>query len=296
MLSSSNEDMQHAEEDDDDHTALGVGTAGNNAVFTPQPNAFSQPPSSNNARSLDVPVLGSYFPMVPQSESAPTSTRLYPCRTINQRTSHQSRHQVSQTRPARNSARSNDHPTDHDAALRASLTTLLSCAAAVRRSPKPNMLNAVNTLTRTSHTSEPTNIRLVPESHFLADDEQPPQPRMHIPHSPAPSPRSNASKRKAREQSKDGVIKKTRSGLPKEAYCEEMMMSPTLMTWMISAGVVLVFSAISFSAGYAWGKDVGRFEGEMGITSGSCGHEAMKGSASGLRRLRWSSAATSVRA
>jgi hypothetical protein len=56
---------------------------------------------------------------------------------------------------------------------------------------------------------------------------------------------------------------------------------------VISAGMVLVFSAISFSAGYAWGREVGRIEGEMGLNGaagGACGREVMRGSsASGLR-------------
>jgi hypothetical protein len=280
--------MQPAEDDDDDHTALGVGTAEDNAVFTPQPNAFSHPPLSNNARSLDVPRLDSYFSLLPQAESAPSSTRLNPNRTITQRTSQQGRPQVSHARPALNTRRPSGHHADHDAALRASLTTLLSCAAAVRGSPKSNDFNPTSAAPRTTRAFEPTSLRLVPESHFLGNEESPLQPQTQTSHSPASSPRSQASKRKAREQSKERLAKKTRGATHKTAYEEEMLMSPTLMTWMISAGVVLVFSAISFSAGYAWGKEVGRFEGEMGITSGACGTQAMKGSAGGLRRLRWS--------
>jgi hypothetical protein len=65
---------------------------------------------------------------------------------------------------------------------------------------------------------------------------------------------------------------------------------------MISAGVVLVFSAISFSAGYALGREVGRIEGEMGLPGGNCGQEAIKSGAGGLRRLRWSTAPSSIRA
>lgn len=82
----------------------------------------------------------------------------------------------------------------------------------------------------------------------------------------------------------------------------EELISPTLASWMISAGVVLVFSAISFSAGYAWGREVGRIEGEFGLTGAGagagagCGQEAMRGSGTGLRRLRWSSGTSSVRA
>jgi hypothetical protein len=301
VLSSSNEDIHQAEDDDDDHTALGVGTTENNAVFTPQPNAFSHPPSSNTARSLDVPAPGSYFPMHPQSGSAPASTRLHPGRTI-ERPSYQGRPQTSHARPTMSTTRSSTHQADHDAALRASLTTLLSCAAAVRGSSKPNDLNPTTT-TRPSRIVEPATLRLVPESHFLGDDEPPTQFQTQtLSHSPT-SPRSIASKRKARSQSKERLAKKTRSGTPKSASAAAtypvdyatMSLSPTLMTWMISAGVVLVFSAISFSAGYAWGKEVGRFEaGEAGIVSGGCGREAVRGSGSGLRRLRWS-ASTNVR-
>lgn len=80
----------------------------------------------------------------------------------------------------------------------------------------------------------------------------------------------------------------------------EELISPTLASWMISAGVVLVFSAISFSAGYAWGREVGRIEGEFGLggagAGAGCGQEAMRGSGTGLRRLRWSSGTSSVRA
>lgn len=78
----------------------------------------------------------------------------------------------------------------------------------------------------------------------------------------------------------------------------------TVMTWVISAGVVVLFSAISFSAGYALGREVGRTE--MGMesmvgggmsdqftTSANCGTDAVKGS---LKRLRWGSAASSVSA
>lgn len=68
------------------------------------------------------------------------------------------------------------------------------------------------------------------------------------------------------------------------------------MTWVISAGVVVLFSAISFSAGYMLGREVGRTE--MGLmndgtvpgarSSAACGQEAVRG---GLKRFRWGTAA-----
>ena len=41
---------------------------------------------------------------------------------------------------------------------------------------------------------------------------------------------------------------------------EDLHVSPTLLTWVVSAGVVVVLSALSFSAGYSMGKEAGRIE------------------------------------
>lgn len=201
VMCSSNEEI------DDTSTAVGVH------VFTPQPNAFSQPTDT-------------YFPAVSHSERLP-SNRMITQRTIRQ--------------------------PDHDAALRASLTTLLSCAAAVR----PKERERERTLP-TLPSNQPTTLRLVPESQM-----------------------SKPAKRRSRESSKERHAKKIRA-----VKVNEEPISPTVMTWMISAGVVLVFSAISFSAGYAWGKEVGRLEE---INCGNCGREVIR-STGGLRKLRWSAA------
>jgi len=258
IMSSSNEDIDQdsAADDDDTSTALGVGSM--NRVFTPQPNAFSHPPSSQPR-----PIPDSYFPAIPRSDS-------YADRTITQR-SYQN-----QTRTRSHPAMSSYQP-DHDAALRASLTTLLSCAAAVRPKGQPSR----NQSTRQS--APPTALRLVPESEL----ETASQPRRT-----SSSPKQQ--KRKSRESSKERQVKKARAS--KTAIVGEELISPTLASWMISAGVVLVFSAISFSAGYAWGREVGRIEGELGLGGGGCSQEAMRGSGTGLRRLRWSSGSSSVRA
>jgi len=116
----------------------------------------------------------------------------------------------------------------------------------------------------------------VPESELNARDRR----------LPAQSPKISP-KRKSRESSKERQAKKFRA-LAKQTTPEDMLMSPTMMTWFISAGVVIVFSTISFAAGYAWGKEVGRIEGQMSMDSASCGREAIRGSRTGLGKLRLS--------
>lgn len=70
---------------------------------------------------------------------------------------------------------------------------------------------------------------------------------------------------------------------PKRAL--EDTISPTLFTWVVSAGVVVLVSAIGFSAGYAMGKEAGR--AEVSIVDAAegrrCGREAVKG----FKRFRW---------
>jgi hypothetical protein len=74
---------------------------------------------------------------------------------------------------------------------------------------------------------------------------------------------------------------------------EELLISPTLMTWVVSAGVVVLFSAISFSAGFAYGKEYGRLEVAGGGGGGGCAREVAasgRGYTGSLRRLRWGNA------
>ncbi|EXJ74627.1 uncharacterized protein A1O5_02924 [Cladophialophora psammophila CBS 110553] len=267
VLSSSNEEIYQGDTADDDETSTALGVDSLGKVFTPQPNAFSHPPSSHN-RTVPDP----YFPQGAAVASEPQADR-----TLTQRG--YQRQMQSRNRPA-----SSPYQPDHDAALRASLTTLLSCAAAVR----PKGPDARPPPQRAS--TQPTTLRLVPES---ALENAPGQRRTSSP--------TKQTKRKSRESSKDRpAAKKVRAAGAKAAAAAEAtgeeLISPTLASWMISAGVVLVFSAISFSAGYAWGREVGRIEGEMGLPGGSCGQESIRSTGTGLRRLRWSSAASSIRA
>ncbi|KAK5368623.1 hypothetical protein LTR20_000024 [Exophiala xenobiotica] len=279
VLSSSNEDISQDEtaaDDDDTSTALGTGNTTTDKVFTPQPNAFSHPPSSLQQG----PIPDSYFP------AAPGFT---PERPVNERTITQRSYQRQNQSQSRYRAHASSYQPDHDAALRASLTTLLSCAAAVR--PKGQGSDAQRPAAPTSRPSaqQATALRLVPESELENPTHTRPRPRR-------PSSPNKQTKRKSRESSKERHAKKLRPAKAAGMAGEELI-SPTLASWMISAGVVLVFSAISFSAGYAWGREVGRIESEMGgLSSGNCSREALRSSGSGLRRLRWTSAASTISA
>ena len=250
VLSSSNEDITKGEDDDDDRTALGMRPT--EAVFTPPANAFSHPPTGRR-------LSDTYF-------NRPNSTPSSALRT--------DRSQRTRPHLQRERTSTGSYQPDHDAALRASLTTLLSCAAAVR--PKEEKAQERQSTTRPM--SQPSALSLVPESQLERKRQRSPK----------------AVKRRSRESSKERHSKKLKS-MRATPQTEETM-SPTLTAWMISAGVVLVFSAISFSAGYAWGKEIGRIEGELGLTGGSCGQEVMRSSGGGLRKLRWSSGNSSIRA
>lgn len=273
----SEKEGDYEEEDDENSTAVNYPRT-TESRFTPQPNAFSHPPSSQAPRSQ--PARASY----PQSRPSarPSSQR--------------SPYQPQQHSPY--NMISPSHQADHDAALRASLSTLLSCAAAARGLPKSGQ-TTTNQSNGTSARVDPTSLRMVPESVAMGEE-----PTAANQPSAASSRRvSNAStgadkyKRKAaissntRSSSKDRrAVKKARRTGP---ITDEI--SPTLLTWVVSAGVVVLVSAISFSAGYVVGREAGHAEvigqlGSVGAEAGSCGKEAASefGRAGlGLRRLRW---------
>ncbi|KAH0538858.1 hypothetical protein FGG08_004575 [Glutinoglossum americanum] len=329
------------DDDDDDgdenSTALGVGN-NHHGLFTPQPNVFSHPPSSQSNSRNHV--------SDPYSSRHASSSR-------NQRSQpplHSSRRTHSSHIPY--NIVSPSYRADHDAALRASLSTLLSCAAAARGLPKqsqspPRRRGSAGGPTAT--TIEPGTLRIVSESVVMGegrpdknDNESGNGPDLATGRmksrrsstastssnasgdaSPSPNPHPDKGKRKptttaATNPNPPGhttkphhrIAKKPRAKPPSattttttnnnnnnSATPEITLISPTLLTWVVSAGVVVLVSAISFSAGYAIGREVGRGEaagflgagagagaGELG-PDGECGREVVRG---GLRRLRWS--------
>lgn len=284
------------EVDDDASTALGMGISP--SPFVPQPNVFSHPPSINDPSWTRPNEPRRSQPSILSNSSRRTAIRRDSYPPTSRRRSQQSSHS-----PYNMIAPS--HHADHDAALRASLSTLLSCAAAARGIPKPDP----QPTTPAVGPGRPSSFRLVGESVAMGDDsgEDAPSsrytetsPSIGAPRrrptravvSPGP-PASKAKRRSSSPKDRTASKKSRRTNMSDSTTT----VSP-IMTWVISAGVVVLFSAISFSAGYIIGREVGRTEVGMmdGVpgarSSAACGQEAVRG---GLKRFRWGAAAGSAR-
>ncbi|KAJ9646543.1 hypothetical protein H2199_002592 [Coniosporium tulheliwenetii] len=211
-------DDEGGNDDDENSTAIGIPPTAEQC-FTPQPNAFSHP-------------------------QAPTQTALR---------THRHSYTAPQQQHTPYTVIAPSHAADHDAALRASLSTLLSLGAAARgltksdQPPAPAQSGPARL--------DPTSIRMVPDSTHA-------QPASSRPRSPG----AEKGKRKdstGRSSSKERrAVKKARRTSASPAPMTEEI-SPTLLTWVVSAGVVVLVSALSFSAGYVVGREAGRAEAEF---------------------------------
>ncbi|KAK1757451.1 hypothetical protein QBC47DRAFT_376033 [Echria macrotheca] len=296
---------------DDDENATALGRPSNSPTFRPQPNAFSHPPSHLTHRHS----TSSVHPYRPSQSRPGLAGR-------------------SHTRGPRGSPDylSPAFQADNDAALRASLTTLLSCAAAARGLPKkddpragPPTIGGIGAGAGVLPGSQPMELRLVPESELMGEmpASAPPGPRpgpIKVPartasNSSAPSaPSSTPSQEPA-------IVEKTKRGAASQGKSQRAtkkkktgtlvdgepttLISPTLLTWVVSAGVVVLVSVVGFGAGYVIGREVGRQEAGMGLgsaTAGSnasatCGRDLVKSTSSGtLKRFRWGSMGKSITA
>ncbi|KAK6428589.1 hypothetical protein LTR95_015267 [Oleoguttula sp. CCFEE 5521] len=279
--------------DDENRTAVNYPIANNDACFTPQPNAFSHPPSSGQMRTASQPVPGSYFP-----SSRPGTSRSTTRQSMPNTHTHSSHHMPQNIlSPSYNAA------LQHDEALRASLSTLLSCAAAAR-SLKSDTATKRPTPATTQPARptriEPISFRLVPQSALpnnapiskpqdLAEPLFRPTIRRtststtstSAQHPPtdlsALRPPQNRRPR-PREQSKDHASPRKK---PRRSSSLDEL-SPTLLTWVASVGVVVVLSALSFSAGYSVGKEAGLLEASEAGVLGARGCAAEVGG--GVRR------------
>ncbi|PWY92799.1 hypothetical protein BO70DRAFT_19485 [Aspergillus heteromorphus CBS 117.55] len=331
ILSSSNEDMARptlgrpflpqpapispldeasTDDDDDNSTALGMRMA--SSPFVPQPNVFSHPPASQNP-SWTRPTERHR----PQPSEVSNSSRRTAIRRDSQASIRSARRPSQQHSPF--SMISPSHHADHDAALRASLSTLLSCAAAARGLPKSDAQQQSQPQQPGPSRGHPSSFRLVSESVAMGeevceeeDDEEGEEeitpgtgethaptraPRLR-PTPPPPAPRPSP-KRRSSPSSKDRSHASSAKKSRRASTADSVTATPTIMTWVISAGVVVLFSAISFSAGYVLGREVGKLEANSttgfgsvmasdggSIPSRACGQEAVRG---GLKRFRWGS-------
>jgi hypothetical protein len=262
------------DEDEEDENATAVNyPRSTSRQFQPRPNAFSHPSDQQPIRSQ--------------------SGTVYTPRRTTARPHGQRQHSYPQHTPY-NATAPGYHP-DHDEALRASLSTLLSAAAAVRGLPKAGQPRAAPSAS--SNRVDPTTLRLVPESVALGDvPEEPSNPSSPRTSSTSPSdkPKRKTSPATASTRSNSRDRHANKKARKQAALIEEI--SPTLFTWVVSAGVVVLVSALSFSAGYVVGNEAGYAEamgqmGAAGAEAGSCGKEAVRGTGLGLRRLRWTGGA-----
>ncbi|KAH6608679.1 hypothetical protein Trco_002025 [Trichoderma cornu-damae] len=296
VLSSSTENMQPSPEEDmedsdgesdgDEGTAL--GRAPNQPVFRPHPNAFSHPPSHQRSYSSNAAVS----PHPHGDFTRPSFS------------------QRSHTRVQRGpSFMSPSVREDNDAALRASLTTLLSCAAAARGLPKSKEETEAQRAAQTGvgPSSLPVELRLVAEEELDEGSEKPQAAAATPVESKQPSParsasRARSSSEKAKRAASTGrnlrAAKKKKTATATVA-AEETLISPTLLTWVVSAGVVVLVSVVGFGAGYVIGREVGRQEGlaaSVGSVNdtASSGRDVIRSSGGGLRRFRWGSVGRSI--
>jgi hypothetical protein len=277
---------------DDDENATAIGVPDTNQVFTPQPNAFTHPPSVRATSSAD---QDSYFTNGRSSAETSQTSRIIsstsPVRQPAGRPAHPRAYARGHSHTPYNMISPNHTvPIDHDAALRASLSTLLSCAAAARGLPKRETMPAstsspAGTRTNATNNIEQGTLRLVPGSCLDTSPPAAPLPRRGTHQSPCRD-MGSANKRKSKSPSHDRR-KKRRPGTP---IGEDDLggVSPTLMTWVVGAGVMVLFSAISFSAGYALGKEVSRLEmAEVGGASLGRVSEGNLDLGRGLRSRGW---------
>ncbi|KAF5986723.1 hypothetical protein FBULB1_2313 [Fusarium bulbicola] len=296
LLTSSTENAQRSEEeadmdseaesDGDNVTALGrVSDQPTEPIFRPQPNAFTHPSTQRRDSAPAIP--SAPHPHPHNGLTRPSFT------------------QRSQTRPHRAgpSFMSPAVREENDAALRASLTTLLSCAHAARGLPKSkDEVGTQRTVNAgVGPSSQPMELRFVPESELSTEPRRaqrlagPSPPRKRGSLARSPSRTSERSKHGSRSPTAPRATKKK-----KVTQMEEpTSISPTLLTWVVSAGVVVLVSVVGFGAGYVIGREVGKQEalaasvGSVNDTA-SCGQEVIRSSGSGLRKLRWGAVGKSI--
>ncbi|KAI0164743.1 hypothetical protein GGR57DRAFT_497619 [Xylariaceae sp. FL1272] len=268
--------MDDSSDEDDDENATALGRRPSEP-FRPQPNVFSHPPSHLQHRHSTSSAIPHHRP----SFSRRSHTRVDP-------------HSPN--------GMSSNYQADNDAALRASLTTLLSCAAAARSRPRDGDKEKAEDRTAPARGGQPVELRFVPEHELMAPS--PTQATSAAPalsrastktgtSSPSSAPLAAAGEKTKRSATPTSGSKSPRATKKKRtaAASEDTFISPTLMTWVFSAGVVVLVSVVGFGAGYVIGREAGRQETLNGLAGGntSCGGEVIRSGGGTLRRFRFGS-------
>ncbi|KKF92867.1 hypothetical protein CFO_g4783 [Ceratocystis platani] len=311
--SESASDFAASDDDENENDTAETGAPSTTPViFRPQPNAFNSAP---------VPV--------PAPAPAGAITRRRPTHPHNTPLLTQRRGSA----PASASHfRSPTFRVDNDAALRASLNTLLSCAAAARGFGRDSPVSrGVSTASQdpllrpSGAPTHPMNLQIVPESELMreSDDEahlldgsralssaklaMAPPAASGTSSSSASSRRqslgntADASTRTRRQTSATRAHKKRRTPGPTATSpftsaattsgADTSLLSPTALTWVVSAGVVVLFSVVGFGAGYVIGREVGRQEtlalASAGLKGGDAAACSVEVGSGGLRHFRW---------
>lgn len=181
------------------------------------------------------------------------------------------------------------HPADHDAALRASLTTLLSIgAAAARGLPNRETNTRRNIVSRDREFKDSIDLRFVPESELMSPSQ---------PQSPPNLKSTNNSQRQTAFTGKNkhmmNSMEKSKAASKNPLVSQENNFSSTFLTWAVSAGVLVIISVVGFGVGYVIGREVGRQETLAGIDSSALannstyGKGALRSSSGGLHRFKW---------
>ncbi|RKF55494.1 hypothetical protein OnM2_089004 [Erysiphe neolycopersici] len=188
------------------------------------------------------------------------------------------------------------HPADHDAALRASLTTLLSIgAAAARGLPNRETNTRRGIVSRDREFRDSIDLRFVSESELMSPSQ--PQSPLPITKSTINSQRHPAFKEKNERMTTS--MEKVKAARQNHLVSQENNFSSNFLTWAVSAGVLVIISVVGFGVGYAIGREVGRQENLAGISSSALGNsstfgkETMRSSSGGLHHFKWNTGGVS---
>ena len=268
------------DQDDDHDTALGARNP-DTVCFTPQPNAFLHPPASHTSR-IDH-VSGSYFPLTRPSVARASSRRAsFPAQQA--RRAHSPYNAVSPS-----------YQPDHDAALRASLNTLLACATAARGLPKADTPQANKGSKETKQPVQGSkarpkagNARIEPSSLRIVSGPPKPTSNSSRPRQPSSSPNRSETSDKGKRKASRSSSKERRASKRLRSVGADEAISPTLLTWVVSASVLVLVSALSFSAGVSVGKEAEKLQASGWVGPETLSDGTKRGSRSGLglrRRL-----------